>query len=109
MRYILVDTPELGDVPECFAEDARDFNNSLVYGKTISLIYDDECRDQYDRLLAFVSVEGQQVNRTLVAEGYACVLHFPPNGDDHVVECYALLNEAFMANKGMWAACESPC
>ena len=39
VRYILVDTPELGDVSDCYAEEARDFNNALVYGKTISLTY----------------------------------------------------------------------
>ena len=109
VRYILVDTPEFGTVNDCYAEEAKDFNNTLVYGKTINLTYDQECRDQYDRLLAFVSVSGQNVNRLLVSEGYACVLHFSPNGDAQVVEYYTLLNEAFMQNKGMWAVCEEPC
>lgn len=109
VRYILVDTPEFGNVNDCFAEEARDFNNMMVNGQTIELTYDQECRDQYDRLLAFVSVNGQDVNRLLVSEGYACVLHFPPNGDSQVVEYYSLLNEAFMEGKGMWGACDEPC
>lgn len=109
VRYLLVDTPELGPDAECFGQQAQNFNNMMVYGKTITLTYDAVCRDQYDRLLAYVTVDGADLNRLLVSEGYACVLHFPPNGDDQVVDYYALLNEAFMQNKGMWAVCDNPC
>ena len=83
VRYLLVDTPEITNGKnDCFGAEARDFNRNLVEGKTITLRYDVECEDRYGRLLAYVEVDGRDVNRLLVDRGYACVLHIPPNGEE---------------------------
>jgi micrococcal nuclease len=77
----------------------------LVTGRTITLTYDEECQDRYGRLLAYVSVGDVEVNRTLLEDGYACILHISPNGDDRVAEYQALETMAKNEGIGMWSAC----
>lgn len=112
VRLILVNTPETStEPPDCFGPEAFEFTQALTEGEEIELTYDAECRDQFDRLLAYVTLtsDGTDVDATLVQEGYACVLHIPPNGNDRVDEFYGYLDEARDANKGMWGACTDPC
>lgn len=106
VRYLLVNAPETTRAaPECFASEARAKNRSLVEGRRVSLRYDAECSDRYGRLLAYVSVADTDLSSYLVAEGYACVLHIPPNGSSRVHELEALERSAEAAGIGMWAAC----
>ncbi len=111
VRYLLVDTPEItSGKDECFGQEAKDFNTDLVLDMVVDLDYDVECEDAYGRLLAYVSVDGREVNSLLVERGYACVLYIPPSGEDRVDEFEALEDGAEAANRGMWAACEgNPC
>jgi micrococcal nuclease len=105
VRYILVDTPEISNGADCYGYEARDYNHTLVAGRTITIEYDQECQDRYGRLLAYVSVGEQEVNRTLLEDGYACVLHISPNGDDRFAEYQALEDQAKADDVGMWSAC----
>lgn len=110
IRYLMIDTPESTTETECFGPEAKLLNEMLVGGKQITLRYDEQCTDDYDRLLAYIELSGQEINRVMVERGYACVLHIPPNGDDVVDEYDALETEARMLDKGLWAACDpSPC
>jgi micrococcal nuclease len=59
----------------------------------------------YDRLLAYVTVGGQDVNRHLVDRGLACVLHIPPNGEARVDEFLDAEQTARDGGVGMWGAC----
>ncbi|WP_434386240.1 thermonuclease family protein [Melittangium boletus] len=108
VRYLLVDTPEsTGGKRDCFGAEAREFNRSLVEGRGVRLSYGEACTDRYGRLLAYVSVEGQEVNTRLVHEGYACTLYVPPAGGTRRSEFQALESSARRARKGMWGACAS--
>jgi micrococcal nuclease len=110
VRYLMIDTPESTTQTECFGPEAKLLNESLVAGKEITLRYDEECTDDYDRLLAYIEISGQEINRVIVERGYACVLHISPNGDDVVDEYDALETEARMLDKGLWGACDPlPC
>jgi micrococcal nuclease len=111
VRYLLVDTPEsTGGTVECFGPEARDENRALVEGRRVSLRYDAECRDRYERLLAYVTVDGIDVNALLVEEGYACTLVIPPNGADRATEFRALQQSARGAALGLWGDCAAvPC
>ncbi|HET9934135.1 MAG TPA: thermonuclease family protein [Polyangiaceae bacterium] len=111
IRYLLVDTPENtnGHV-ECFGPEAFERNRELVEGRTVQLRYDVECRDRYGRALAYVSVGSREVNSRLISEGFACVLHVPPNGDDRAHEFQSLEAAARQQKLGLWGACsEIPC
>ncbi|ATB30585.1 thermonuclease family protein [Melittangium boletus] len=108
VRYLLVDTPEsTGGKHDCFGAESRDFNRSLVEGRPVRLSYGEACTDRYGRLLAYVSVEGREVNSLLAHEGYACVLYVPPAGGSRRSEFQALESSARRARKGMWGACAS--
>jgi micrococcal nuclease len=104
VRYLLVDTPELTR-QDCFAAAAEQANSDLVLGKVVALEYDQQCRDSYGRLLAYVAVAGRDVNRLLVERGYARVLHIPPNGADRVDELRAVEADARIHRRGMWGTC----
>ncbi len=106
IRYLMIDTPEVSTPADCYAAEARQFNSDLVLQKQVTLAYDVECTDRFDRLLAYVSVQGREVNSLMVERGYACVLHVPPNGDDRKTEFETLEARAKAGNRGMWGACQ---
>ncbi|HEV7555887.1 MAG TPA: thermonuclease family protein [Kofleriaceae bacterium] len=111
IRYLLINAPETTDGHhDCYGENATQFNSDLVNGKMVDLTYDVQCTDMYGRLLAYVSVDGQEVNSVMIERGYACVLHIPPDGDDRAQEFEDLEAEAKAANRGLWGACSPiPC
>ena len=112
VRYLLVDTPETFGTVECYGPEAKEFNRSVVEGKTVQLSYDEECTDRYGRLLAYIDLDGRSINELLVERGFACVLHIPPNGADRVDEYRAIEDQAQAGLVGLWGECvgvEAPC
>lgn len=107
VRYLMVDTPEITD-DECWSQEAWNFNKQSVVGREIELTYDVECTDNRDRLLAYVSVGGRELNTRMVELGHACVLHLSPNGDDRVEEFEALETAARNGSSGLWACSTRP-
>lgn len=107
VRYLMVDTPEsVGGKTDCFGVDAKSYNRALVEGQEVALEYDNVCTDTYGRLLAYVYVDDVEVNTELVDQGYACLLHIPPNGEDRYDEFLSRQAKARSEGKGMWGACE---
>jgi micrococcal nuclease len=104
VRYLLLDAPEttLGHA-DCYGSNATQFNSDLVAGRRIALTYDVQCDDSYGRLLAYVSVDGTEVNPLLVARGYACVLRVPPNGAGQISEFEDLEARARQERLGVWS------
>src|SRR5688572_20601664 len=110
VRYIGIDTPESvkpGSPVECFARRASAFNERIVGGERVKLVYDAERRDRFGRLLAYVyrARDGLFVNAELVRRGYATVATFPPNVA-HEREFRRLANRARLSGRGLWAKCE---
>jgi micrococcal nuclease len=105
IRYMLVDTPETSS-GDCYADNAKQFNTDLVLGKVISLSYDVECTDRFGRTLAYVSVDGQEVNTLMIQRGYGCVLHILPNGQERVEEFRSYQLDAKLAKRGLWGSCD---
>ncbi|MCA9536930.1 MAG: thermonuclease family protein [Myxococcales bacterium] len=110
VRYLLVDTPENTSSVECFGAEATAFNRALVEGREVRLTYDVACTDRFDRLLAYVEVDGRVVNQLLVEQGYACVLHIPPNGEELAPLYEDLETRAVDEGRGLWSVCaDNPC
>ncbi len=62
----------------------------------------EERTDQYDRLLAYVYPQGEEMfNETLLREGYAQVATFPPN-TRYEDRFRAAQEEARSARRGLW-------
>lgn len=76
VRFIGMNTPEttVSGVPnECFGPEATERTKQLVEGKSVTIDTDNlqGDRDKYGRLLRYVYVGDQQINLTLIQEGYA--------------------------------------
>ena len=107
VRYIGVDTPETVDPNEpvgCFGKRASNFNESLVEGRTVRLVFDQERRDYYGRLLAYVYVGGRFVNASLLRRGFARAIYYSPNGA-HRYEFEEIARRAGRRGRGLWGAC----
>ncbi len=109
VRVIGIDTPEVahGESPEeCFGNEAWAFTSQLT-DRLVWLTFDAECRDTYDRLLAYVHV-GPGVNdsleRQLLRRGLARAF---PYGDNRTFEDLFESDEqqAKASAEGMWGAC----
>ncbi|MDX6587531.1 MAG: micrococcal nuclease [Solirubrobacterales bacterium] len=107
VRFIGVDTPESvapGQPVECFGKKASRFTTGLLEGERVTLRFGEERRDIYDRLLAYVYLEGEFLNAKLVRLGYARTLEIAPNVD--YAEKFARLQQsAANAGRGLWGAC----
>jgi micrococcal nuclease len=109
VRYIGVDTPESvkPDTPvQCYALAASHFNEHLVDGRRVRLVFDAERRDDYGRLLAYVHLGDTFVNAELVRRGYARTLTIAPN--TRFATLFDRLEQAAAdAGKGLWRRCEA--
>ena len=110
VRLIGIDTPESVDPRqpvECFGKEASAHTSSLLPGGTrVRLVRDVEPRDRYDRLLAYVYRLPDElfVNLSLVEDGFAVPLTYPPNVA-HTDEIVEAAGEAREAGRGLWSAC----
>lgn len=107
VRYIGVDTPETvkPDTPvQCFGPQASDFNHRLVEGRRVRLVFGEERRDVYGRLLAYVYLDGRFVNAELVRRGLARTLTIPPN-DRFATRLKRLEIAAARSGRGLWGSC----
>lgn len=111
IRYLMVNTPETtGGKNECYGQNAVTFNTDLVLNKTVELTYDVERTDRFGRTLAWVTVNGQEVNTLLIERGFGCLLYIPPNGAGRRDEFKALQDAAKAAKRGLWGSCDPiPC
>ncbi len=110
IRLIGVDSPEVpwyGGPGECFGSEAGAFARDRLEGRSVGLTYDRERRDRYGRLLAYVYVQDELFNLTLLRQGYATALEVPPNTSMAATFDKAE-DDARAAGLGLWAACPSP-
>jgi micrococcal nuclease len=107
VRYIGVDTPETvkPDTPvQCFGPQASSFNHGLVEHRRVRLVFGEERRDVYGRLLAYVYLGERFVNAELIRRGLARTLTIPPN--DRFADRFKRLEiAAARAGRGLWGAC----
>ncbi len=107
IRLLLVNTPEVTNGKnECFGQEALTFTTAFVEGKSAALSYDEnECEDRFDRLLAYVSVGGAELNRELVGQGFACAYYVAPTGASRRTEFETLESVAKTERRGLWGSC----
>lgn len=107
VRYLLIDTPEtnhprLGKQP--FGEEAKERNRELVNSGALTLEFDvGERFDKYDRLLAYVYVDGKSVQETLLAEGLARVAYVYPPNTRHLTPFEEVQTVAKQKGIGIWS------
>jgi len=105
-----VDTPETVDPDEpvqCFGPEASDHTKTLLPpGTAVHLTRDQEARDRYDRLLAYVyrTEDGLFVNLDLVAGGWGEPYPFAPNLT-YQRDFAVAASQARSSGLGLWGAC----
>ena len=117
VRLIGVDTPETvkpGSPVECFGPRASSYAHRLLEGRRLRLVFGEERRDPYDRLLAYAYLDPaleahapdrpRFVNAALVRLGLARTLTIPPN-DRFAPLLRRLELRAARAGRGLWGAC----
>ena len=106
IRLIGLDAPESVHPDEErnveYGEIAAAFTTEHLEGKIVTLEYDVEKRDQYNRILAYVYLDGKMFNETLIEEGHAKVTTYPPNVR-YTDSFVALQKQAQKDGKGIWA------
>ena len=77
IRFVQVNTPEKG---EDGYKEAKDYVKEKCLGKTVYLDIDDKKHyDKYNRTLAIVYTENQDINRELLNENLAEIMYIPPS------------------------------
>jgi endonuclease YncB( thermonuclease family) len=105
VRYLLVNTPERG---EMFYREATRANEALVSSKSVILVKDVSETDRYGRLLRYVYLEdGTFVNREMVRQGWAQVSTFPPDVSKEP-ELRAAQRQAMSTGAGIWSLISGP-
>src|SRR5262245_41603869 len=104
VRYIGVDAPEVaheGTGGAQGGEAAARVNRALLRGRHVRLELDQEKRDRYGRLLAYVWTGSTMVNLEMVRLGYARALTIPPNVR-YAQRFAAAQTSAERAQLGLW-------
>jgi len=108
VRLLAVDTPETvkpGSEVESYGKEASDYTcDKVTNAKKIELEYDEgsDEKDKYDRLLAWVYVDGDLLQKELISLGYAEVAYI--YGDyKYTDDLYTLENTAKSSRVGMWS------
>jgi micrococcal nuclease len=110
LRLIGIDTPETKDPRkpvQCYGPEASARTAALLpVGTAVRLERDEEPRDDYGRLLAYVyrAGDGLFVNLELAREGMAVVLSIKPN-TAYAPVIAAAVDQARAARLGLWGHC----
>ena len=106
IRLLGINTPERayhGKASQPFSKKATQLVKHLLrHNKRVGLSYDQQKKDRYKRILAYVNLEdGRSIEQILLAKGFAQSLVIPPN--DARVGCYRRIeNKARLENLGIW-------
>jgi len=99
VRLIGINAPELSDI---FGKEAKEHLSQLIDGKTVDLQSDNisKDRDRYSRLLRYVLIDGIDINKQMISEGFASAYlkyHFGKANDYKQAQL-----SASSGNIGMW-------
>ena len=109
VRLIGIDTPEVpwyGGSGECFGVEAARYAKRRLEGRVVRLEFGADPRDRYGRLLAYVYVNDELFNLTLVRLGFAAADPVSPN--TRLAPLFARAQaRARAAGEGLWSRCRA--
>lgn len=109
VRLLLIDTPESvkpGVDPQPFSIEASNFVKELLpHGTKVTIEPGVEGYefDKYNRLLAYVYVNGEMLNKTLIEEGYARVGFIYEPNTRYLDEFLKIQDDAKENKKNIWS------
>jgi micrococcal nuclease len=109
IRLIGIDSPEVhfyGSSGECFGVEAARYAEHRLRGRVVRLEFGADRRDRYGRLLAYVYLDNELFNLTLVRLGYATADSVAPN--TRLAPLFARAEaRARAAGEGLWSRCRT--
>lgn len=108
VRFVGIDTPEMdfgGSNPDCWAQQATDRATELLENEVVWLGFDATCTDAYDRTLAYITLDGEFINRQMVREGHAWAFPFEPN-TTFASNFQTAEQQASAEGAGLWGNCD---
>jgi micrococcal nuclease len=106
VRLVQIDTPEKGR--ECYGDEASELTRRLLPPGTEVRIEQDPALDQVDRFnrkLAYVWKDDEDINLALVEEGAAGVWFFDGSRGRYARQLLRAAERARADHKGLWGAC----
>lgn len=107
VRLLHIDTPESvhpNKPPQKYGKEASDFAKKyLKSGKKVTLVTGKPVRDKYDRILAYVFVDGININKLMVEKGYARVAFVDDPNDLYVKELKTAEKQAKKKKMNIWS------
>ncbi|NDI37226.1 thermonuclease family protein [Chengkuizengella sediminis] len=107
IRLLLVDTPETvhpNKPIQPFGPEASQFaKDTFPKGKKVQVEIDVSKRDKYDRLLAYLWVDGRMFNEMLLEKGLARVAYIYPPNVKYVDQFQETQEEARQEGIGIWS------
>ena len=104
VRLIGINAPELSDI---FGQNSKEYLNSLIGNKSVILQEDNisNNQDRYQRLLRYVILDGVDINKKMILDGYAfAYLKYDFTKSNEYRDAQ---NQAKKLNNGIWADEES--
>lgn len=108
IRLLAVDAPEnTFGKNECYADEATQWLSNKVLDKKITLQYDKDepTYGHYNRLLAYIILDGENINFELIKNGYARALTKYPIHRYSIEIIQGLEKNAKEENAGLWRVC----
>jgi micrococcal nuclease len=99
VRLIGINAPEISDI---FGQEAKQYLSDLIVNKTVDLQCDNisNSRDHYQRLLRYVILDGVDINKKMVSDGFALAyLKYKFNKSIDYEQAQLKARET---NKGIW-------
>jgi len=89
IRLLGINTPEKG---ERGYQEAKDFLNKTLLNKTVTLEFGKDKKDRYNRTLAYIFLESNNINLEIVKRGFANP-YFPSGKDEYYSLFYSAWEE----------------
>lgn len=105
VRLLGINTPEKG---EKYYAEAKNFLEEYISNETIQLEYGDEKFDKYNRILAYIHFNEENINLKIVEEGFATP-YFPSGKDVHYYEFSDAWNACLDSNKNLCEKSQNSC
>ncbi|WP_411953594.1 thermonuclease family protein [Alkalibacillus sp. S2W] len=106
VRLLLVDTPETkhpSKPVQPYGPEASEFARNQLSGKQVQVEFDGPKRDHYDRLLAYLWVDGKNFNQMLLQRGLARLAYVYDPPYTHMSAFEQAESNARNAGRGIWS------
>jgi len=105
IRLLGINCPEKG---EKYYSEAKEFLSEKVLNKSIKLEFGKEKYDLYKRMLAYLFIDGKNINLKLVEQGLAN-FYFPSGKDKYYSEFYSAWENCIKENKNLCEKSSDKC